>query len=132
MTTPSVYKLGQFLVSKAIYADCPLTKKAIADALLVKHPTIWRYDKIAYYFVADYKQDYPELPKQQWIVKKCKHDRTTPLTPYQTWVISLIRTAFIILKKEKLVREYMQQNSYLFSRNKYTLLNNKVNQAGVA
>ncbi|MEC4817838.1 MAG: hypothetical protein SAK29_31880 [Scytonema sp. PMC 1069.18] len=110
-------------MGKALYADCPLTKKAIADALQIKSPSVWRYDKTAYYFVRDYQQDYPELPKEQWLIKKSKHDRTIPLTPYQTWVISLIRTAFVILKKEKLVREYIQVNGYVFSKSKYTLLN---------
>ncbi|NJM73027.1 MAG: hypothetical protein HC862_24385 [Scytonema sp. RU_4_4] len=97
--TPSTVNLGQFLVGKALYADCHLTKKAIADALQIKSPSVWRYDKIAYYFVPEYQGDYPELPREQWLIKKSKHDRTIPLTPYQTWVLSLIRAAFVILKR---------------------------------
>lgn len=132
MECPNLYKVGDFLLSQAIYADGRITKTSLAETFDLRYPSVWRYDKVAFYTIYDYREDYPELPKDQWLIRKSKRDRTVPLTPYQVWVLSLVRAAFTHFRRESLVKEYITQNSYVFSKSRYIAQLNKLAKAGVA
>lgn len=121
MIDSNIYCVGEFVMAQAIYADSSLTKKALADAFDLNRPSVWRYDKATFYLVKEYREDYPELPNDIELIRKkgCKRDRSVPLTPYQVWVLSLIRACFIYFGREARVKEFVQTNGYLFSRSKY-------------
>lgn len=103
----------------AFYADCPLSKNALAQVLKTSRPTIWRHEGIAYWKVPNFKEDYPELPRELWHEKKCSRDREVPLSPYQSWVVSLVKECYAHLRKKSAVESFIQQNQYLFTRGNY-------------
>lgn len=119
MSHPKLYSLGAAITDSAFYADCRLSKNALAQALNSSRPTIWRHETIAYWKIPEFKEDYPELPKQLWKEKKCARDREVPLTPYQSWVISLVKASFDQLKKKSAVESFVKENAYLFTRANY-------------
>ena len=119
MHPPKLFNFAETLSGEALISDTSLSKQALGSCLGVSRPSIQRYDEIAYWEIEDYRQSYPLLPKEQWLARKSKYDRTVPLTPYQIYVISMIRTAFQYLRKEAPIREYLQQNSYLFTKSRY-------------
>ena len=116
---PRLYTLGDFIVAESLISDCSLSKQALSEILLTSRPTVWRYDEVAYWVVADYKHEYPELPKEEWLIKKQKRDRQVPLTPYQIWVVSAVQICFKHYRKEAPVKSYIRTNSYIFSRERY-------------
>lgn len=122
MIDSNIYCVGEFVMDRALYADFSLTKQAVANAFDMNRPSVWRYDKATFYLVKEYREDYPELPNDIELIKKkkCKRDRSVPLTPYQVWVLSLIRACFIYFGREARVKEFVQANGYLFSKAKYT------------
>lgn len=119
MTVPKLYSLGVAVVDSAFYADCPLSKNALAEALNTSRPTIWRHEGIAYWKVFEFKTDYPELPRELWLVKKCSRDREVPLSPYQSWVVSLVKGCYIHLRKKSAVEVFIKENPYVFTRGNY-------------
>lgn len=119
MQTPRLFNLGEFTVAESLISDCSLSKQALSQILQTSRPTVWRYDELAYWEIPDYKQEYPELPKEQWLIKKQKRDRQVPLTPYQIWVISAIQICFKHYRKEAPVKDYIKTNSFVFSRARY-------------
>ena len=121
MNAPTFYSLGAAAIDSAFYADSPLSKMVLSQCLCKSRPTIWRYENIAYYSVPDFKNDYPQLPKELWLIKKSKHDRTVPLSPYQCWVISLIKTCQTTLGKKTAVKEFIKNNQYLFTQSNYQI-----------
>ena len=106
-------------MDSAFYADCPLSKNALAIALTTSRPTIWRHENIAYWQVPDFKEDYPTLPKTLWLEKKCSRDREVPLSPYQSWTISLVKECYAHLRKKSAVEIFIKENAYLFTRGNY-------------
>lgn len=114
-----LFCLGQHLIHKAYIADCPHTKQLLSKVLKTSRPTIWRYEGIAYYCIPEFKDDYPELPKELWIERGSSRDRTVPLSPFQSWCISLISTAYKCLRKKDAVEQFIKTNPYLFTKNKY-------------
>lgn len=119
MSIPRLYSLGAAVMDSAFYADCPLSKNALAQALKTSRPTIWRYENIAYWAIADFKEDYPKLPKELWETKGCSRDREVPLSPYQSWVVSVIKECYSHLRKKSAVEDFIKANSYLLSRRNY-------------
>ena len=121
MSNGNICCVGQQIISQAIYADSSLTKTEVANVFAVKRPSIWRYDKLIYYIIKDYREDYPLLPNDLQLIKKrgCKRDRTVPLTSYQSWVLSLVRACFIQLGRASRVKEFIQSNPYLFTKDRY-------------
>jgi hypothetical protein len=119
MTVPQLYSLGGAAMDAAFYADCPLSKNALAQALNTSRPTIWRHEGIAYWKVPGFKEDYPELPKELWKAKGCSRDREVPLSPYQSWVVSLVKECYAHLRKKSAVESFILQNQYLFTRGNY-------------
>ena len=119
MNPPKLFNLAETLTCEALISDTSLSKQALGQCLGVSRPSIQRYDEIAYWEISDYRESYPLLPKDQWFAKRTKYDRTVPLSQYQIYVISMIQTAFKYLRKEALIREYIQQNSYLFTKSRY-------------
>jgi len=119
MTIPQKYSLGAVVVDSAFYADCPLSKNALSQALNTSRPTIWRHECIAYYSVPEFKEDYPSLPKELWGIKGCTRDREIPLSPYQIWVVSLIKTSYASLRKKSAVETFIAANQYLFTKASY-------------
>ena len=119
MLTPRIFNLGEIIVAESLISDCSLSKQALSEILQTSRPTVWRYDEVAYWVVADYKLEYPELPKEEWLLKKQKRDRQVPLTPYQIWAISGIQICFKHYRKEAPVKNYIRTNSYVFSRARY-------------
>jgi hypothetical protein len=119
MQLPRIFNLGESIVTDAVIADCPMTKQALSEVLETSRPTICRYDAIAYYCVADYKDDYPAYPREQWLVKKAKHDRTVPLSPYQIWVVSGVQICFNFYGKKEPAENYIKENPHILSRSRY-------------
>lgn len=119
MLVPRIFNLGETIVAESLISDCSLSKQALSEILGTSRPTVWRYDEVAYWEIPDYKHEYPELPKEEWLIKKQKRDRQVPLTPYQIWVISAIQICFKHYRKEAPVRNYIKANSYVFSRDRY-------------
>lgn len=119
MQAPRIFNLGEIIVAESLISDCSLSKQALSEILQTSRPTVWRYDEVAYWEVPDYKHEYPELPKEEWLVKKQKRDRQVPLSPYQIWVISGIQICFKHYRKEAPVKNYIKANSYVFSRARY-------------
>ncbi len=118
---PRLFNLGEIIASDSVISDSSMSKQALSRVLGVSRPTVWRYDNVAYWEISDYKQEYPELPKDQWLLKKSKHDREVPLTQYQVWVISAIQICFKFYKKEAPVRTYIKENPYVFTRARYEM-----------
>jgi hypothetical protein len=110
MQPPRLFNLGELTVAESLISDCSLSKQALSQILQTSRPTVWRYDELAYWQIPDYKQEYPELPKEQWLIKKQKRDRQVPLTPYQIWVISAIQICFKHYRKEAPVKDYIKAN----------------------
>jgi len=121
MNSPKLFNLAETLSGEALISDTSLSKQALGCCLGVSRPSIQRYDEIAYWELEDYRQSYPLLPKEQWFARKTKYDRTVPLSPYQIYVISMIQVAFKYLRKEAPIREYMRQNSYIFTKQRYEM-----------
>jgi hypothetical protein len=121
MIDSNIYCVGQFLMDRALYADFSLTKQAVANAFDLNRPSVWRYDKVTFYLIKEYREDYPELPNDIDLIRKkgCRYDRSVPLTPYQVWVLSLIRACFLYFGKKTRVKEFVETNGYLFSKAKY-------------
>lgn len=119
MTVPKLHSLGVAVMDSAFYADCPLSKNALAQALNTSRPTIWRYECIAYYSVPEFKDDYPTLPKELWGLKGCTRDREIPLSPYQTWTVSLVKACYVSLRKKSAVETFIATNQYLFTKASY-------------
>ncbi len=116
---PRLFNLGEIIASDSVISDSSMSKQALSHILGTSRPTVWRYDNIAYWEIPDYKDEYPLLPKDQWLLKKSKHDREVPLTQYQAWVISGIQICFKFYKKEAPVRQYIKENPYVFTRARY-------------
>lgn len=119
MQAPKIFNLGEIIVAEALISDCPLTKQQLSEALNTTRPSIWRYDRIAYWNIEDYKQEYPLLPKDQWLIKKTQRDTEVPLTPYQVWVLAGIQICFKSLRKKDQVEQYVKSSGYVFSKSKY-------------
>lgn len=119
MQIPKIFNLGEFAMGEALYSNAPLAKQALAGLLATSRPTIQRYEAIAYREVSDFRLDYPELPREQWKIRKSSRDRTVPLSTYQIWVISIIQAIFKTLKKESSTATFLKDNPYLLSRAKY-------------
>ena len=119
MQAPRIFNLGEIIVAESLISDCSLSKQALSQILGTSRPTVWRYDEVVYWEVPDYKHEYPELPKEEWLIKKQKRDRQVPLTPYQIWVISAVQICFKHYRKEAPVKSYIRANSYVFSRARY-------------
>ena len=106
-------------MDSAFYADCPLSKNALAKALDTSRPTIWRYECIAYYSIPEFKDDYPSLPKELWGIKGCTRDREIPLSPYQSWTLSLLKSCYAIFRKKSAVETFIDTNQYIFAKASY-------------
>ncbi|MBW4504857.1 MAG: hypothetical protein KME57_36275 [Scytonema hyalinum WJT4-NPBG1] len=119
--TPRLFNLGEIIASDSVVSDSLMSKQALSHVLGVSRPTIWRYDNVAYWEIPDYKDEYPLLPKDQWLIKKSKHDREVPLTQYQIWVISAIQICFKFYKKEVPVKQFIKENPYVFTRARYEM-----------
>ncbi|MDF5726623.1 MAG: hypothetical protein PUP92_00950 [Rhizonema sp. PD38] len=119
MQVPRIFNLGETIVAESLISDCSLSKQALSEILGTSRPTVWRYDELAYWEIENYKIEYPELPKEEWLIKKQKRDRQVPLTPYQIWIISGIQICFKHYRKEAPVKNYIRANSYVFSRDRY-------------
>jgi hypothetical protein len=119
VAVPKLYSLGAIVIDAAFYADCRLSKNALAQVLGTSRPTVWRYEGIAYYGIPEFKEDYPELPKELWKVKGCSRDREVPLTPYQSWVVSLVKACYTNLRKKSAVESFIKDNAYLFTKVNY-------------
>ncbi|MDF5715040.1 MAG: hypothetical protein PUP93_14445 [Rhizonema sp. NSF051] len=119
MQAPRIYNLGEIIVGDSLISDAPLSKEALSQILLTSRPTIKRYDEVCYWEIEDYRQQYPELPREQWLIKKQKRDRTVPLSPYQIWIISGIQICFKHYRKEQPVRNYIKEHQYIFCHSTY-------------
>lgn len=120
MQAPRIYNLGEFLVTEGLVSEIPLTKQALSEALNTTRTTIWRYDRLAFWLIPDYKQEYPEIPRELRLAKKASRDVEVPLSPYQVWVLSAIQACFKALRTELRVREYIEKSTYVFSKAKYS------------
>mgnify|MGYP001791875722 FL=1 len=114
-----LFSLGRYILDNALFADAPMTKQALAKWLKTSRPTISRYGGIVYYKFSEFRNDYPELDKSLWAKKGGSRDRNALLTPYQSWVISLIFTSYKCLRNEKAVGQFLDSNPYIFTKSKY-------------
>ncbi|MEM7578288.1 MAG: hypothetical protein AAF316_00290 [Cyanobacteria bacterium P01_A01_bin.80] len=127
-----LYSLNEQILAGAIYLNFSTTKAQLSNLLETSRNTIKRYDKILFYTVEDYKKEYPPLPckteedKQVIRKKRCTRDRERPLSTYQSWVVSLLKTAYFALKSTERVKQFIEQNNYLFSKQSYVQILNKL------
>ena len=115
MSLPQFYSLAATVKASAFFADCPLSKTAIAHTLSTSRPTVKRLESIAFSHIPDFRQDYPEHPKAEWLMRKSKYNREVLLTPFQTWIVSLLKTCMEHLKKKTAVESFILANAYLFT-----------------
>ena len=74
-----------------------------------------RLESIAFSHIPEFRQDYPEHPKEEWLLRKSKYDREVLLTPFQTWIVSLLKMCMEHLKKKTAVESFILANAYLFT-----------------
>lgn len=116
MSLPQFYSLAVTVKASAFFADCPLSKTAIAQILSTSRPSIKRLESIAFSHIPEFRQDYPEYPKDEWLVRKSKYNREALLTPFQTWIVSLLKKCMEHLGKKTAVESFIVANTYLFTR----------------
>ncbi|MEO1186422.1 MAG: hypothetical protein AAFX46_17830 [Cyanobacteria bacterium J06636_27] len=116
MSLPQFYSLAATVKASAFFADCPLSKTAIAHTLSTSRPSIKRLESIAFSHISEFRQDYPEYPKEEWLMRKSKYNREVLLTPFQTWIVSLLKKCMEHLGKKTAVESFILANAYLFTR----------------
>lgn len=119
MSLPQFYSLATTVKVSAFFADCPLSKTAIARTLTTSRPSIKRLESIAFAQIPDFRKDYPEYPKEEWLTRKSKYNREVLLTPFQTWIVSLLKKCMEHLGKKAAVESFIATNAYLFTRETY-------------
>lgn len=117
--SPKLFNLAETLQGEALISDTALPKQTLGEVLGVSRPTVQRYDKIAFWTIQNYKEEYPLLPKEERLRCKCSRDTTLPLTPYQIYILSMIQVLFKHLRTEQAVKNYIHSNSYLFLKSRY-------------
>lgn len=116
---PQVYSLAQVCKGAAIVPDTPLSKQRLAHLLSTSRPTVKRLEQVAYDQLTEFREDYPEFPKELWLVKKSKYNREAKLTPFQCWIISLLKKAMSDLNRKQAVESFIELNSYLFTKKSF-------------
>ena len=115
MSLPQFYSLAATVKASAFFADCPLSKTAIAHTLSTSRPSIKRLESIAFSHISEFRSCYPEYPKEEWLMRKSKYNREVLLTPFQTWIVSLLKMRMEHLKKKTAVESFILANAYLFT-----------------
>jgi lambda repressor-like predicted transcriptional regulator len=128
MTALKMYASGTRIMDSAIYADYPLPKALLAEALGTSHKTIWRYKRLAYQLIPAFREDTPVLPKEF----TNKRGREVLLSPYQIWIVSLIKASYTHLQRKSAVEFLIKSNPHLFTKATYQRYLFKTNQKLVA
>ncbi len=87
------------------------TKTELAKIMQVSRTSIIFWDDIATRKVDDYLLNYKVI--------NGKRDTQSPLTPYQSWVVSRIQIVMKALKKADRVEAYIDERPEFFSLNTY-------------
>ncbi len=112
---PKLFNMAEFIQGETLISDAPLPKQQLGEALGVSRPSIQKYDKVAFWTIKPYREEYPLLSREETLKRKCSRDTTPPLTPYQIYMVSMIRALFKRLKNERAVKSYIRSNAYLFT-----------------
>ncbi|MEM7713259.1 MAG: hypothetical protein AAF349_06700 [Cyanobacteria bacterium P01_A01_bin.68] len=119
MSNYKIFNLYNEIEGYGYFSNTPLSKADLGRKLSTSRPSIKRFENVVYVLISEFKSDYPELPKEEWLKQKTKYNRKACLSPYQIWVISLYKKALELLGNTKAVEGFVKSNPYLFTREKY-------------
>ena len=128
MAVLKMYSSGARIMNSAFYADNSLSKTMLAKALGTSRRTIWRHKRLACRLIPSFREDTSEQPKE------CtnKREREVLLSPYQIWVISLVKLSYTHLRRKSAVELFLTSNPYLFTRSTYQRFLSKTSQKVIA
>ncbi|MHC5761903.1 hypothetical protein [Nostoc sp.] len=129
MNRSQAFSLGSSIEPDSIYVDFAVTKSELARLLDVTRPTVWKWDKIAYFALESYREAYPiqtDKAKRQL----CERDKEVPLSPYQVWVLSRIKSLMNSLRIATRVKAYIRGNPHHFSVSNFQYKSNQVFHKG--
>jgi hypothetical protein len=128
MAVLKMYSSGTRIMNSAFYAENSLSKAMLARALGTSRRTIWRYKRLACRLIPSFREDSPTLLKDF----TNKHEREVLLSPYQIWVISLVKHSYAHLHRKSAVEFFIKSNPYLFTKTTYQRFLSKTNQKVIA
>ncbi|WP_414545190.1 hypothetical protein [Nostoc sp. CCY0012] len=99
---------GLDLDSPGLFCSSYVTKSELAKILNVARSTLISWDSIALYRIDSYRQAYP-------VKADGSTDRSCPLSPYQSWVLSRVGRIMQNLKSAERVKNYIKKYPQEFS-----------------
>jgi hypothetical protein len=116
---------GLDLDDPGLFCSSYVTKSELARILNVARSTLVSWDGIALYRIDGYRQAYP-------VKTDGSTDRSCPLSPYQSWVLSRIGRVMANLRSVERVKTYIKKYPQEFSQAKFQAQFAQVIQRGTA
>jgi hypothetical protein len=116
---------GLDLDDPGLFCSSYVTKSELARILNVARSTLVSWDGIALYRIDGYRQAYP-------VKTDGSTDRSCPLSPYQSWVLSRIGRVMANLRSVERVKNYIKKYPQEFSQAKFQAQFTQVIQRGTA
>ncbi|BAY42361.1 hypothetical protein NIES2111_67840 (plasmid) [Nostoc sp. NIES-2111] len=116
---------GLDLDSPSLFCSSYVTKSELARILNIARSTLVSWDSIALYRIESYRQAYP-------VKANGSTDRSCPLSPYQSWVLSRVGRVMQNLKSAERVKNYIKKYPQEFSPAKFQAQFNQVTKGNAA
>ena len=94
------------------FLDFPSTKTYLAEVLGVSRSTLVTWENLAFWRIPSFRDAYPKKADNT-------HDRESPLSPYQAWVLGRVGRLMAQLRRGERVKGYIAKNPNDFSRYRY-------------
>jgi hypothetical protein len=94
------------------FLDFPSTKTYLAEVLGVSRSTLVTWENLAFWRIPSFRDAYPKKADNT-------HDRESPLSPYQAWVLGRVGRLMAQLRRGDRVKGYIAKNPNDFSRYRY-------------
>jgi hypothetical protein len=116
---------GLDLDTPGLFCETYVTKSELARILNVARSTLVSWDSIALYHIDSYRQAYP-------VKADGSTDRSCPLSPYQSWVLSRVGRVMQNLKSAERVKNYIRKYPQEFTIAKFQAQFNQVTRGNAA
>ncbi|MEA5504740.1 hypothetical protein VB735_16795 [Halotia wernerae UHCC 0503] len=116
---------GLDLDDPGLFCESYVTKSELARILNIARSTLVSWDGIALYRIDSYRQAYP-------VKADGSTDRSCPLSPYQSWVLSRVGRVMQNLKSAERVKNYIRKYPQEFTIAKFQAQFNQVTRGNAA
>lgn len=107
---------GLALDTPGLFCESYVTKSELARLLDVARSTLVSWDSLAFYRIPTYRDSYPvKVDGASDSLRRSVADRTCPLSPYQSWVLSRIGRVMQNLKSSERVKNYIKNHPQEFT-----------------